>query len=123
MYISDLTQKIRDFRDSQNPMSSEIYNFLDYIIDHIEVIGKTSIQWSVEDFLGSAISAENIQMRDPNIDFNDINMNNAKDYLVTYDPNKFKDALHNMISHHDAEIGITWDAIDYYLNEDCLITK
>ena len=47
----------------------------------------------------------------------------AKKYLKKYDADKFEDALYDMIRHHDAEIGITWDTIDTYLDNDCLKDK
>ena len=36
-----------------------------------------------------------------------------------YDKTKFQDALENMLRHHDAEIGITWETVRVYLNEYC----
>ena len=36
-----------------------------------------------------------------------------------YDKTKFQAALDRMIDQHDATIGITWDTIDYYLDEYC----
>ena len=61
--------------------------------------GMSYIGWSVEDFKYLASNQE-----DPSI----------------YDENKFKDTLDIMINKHDASIGITWETIDYYLNEYCL---
>ena len=61
--------------------------------------GMSYIGWSVEDFKYQASNQE-----DPSI----------------YDENKFKDALDTMINKHDANIGITWETIDYYLNEHCI---
>jgi hypothetical protein len=31
----------------------------------------------------------------------------------------FEEALYRMISKHDANFGITWGTVDYYLNEYC----
>ncbi len=121
MYILDLTQKIRNFRDNTEPMSSEIYDFLDHIIDDIEVIGKEAIHWTVGDFLFQALGAENVQIKDPNIELCDITMGEAYKYLNKYDHSKFQYALERMIDKHDTSIGITWDTLDFYLDEYCLI--
>jgi len=61
-----------------------------------------SISWSVEDFKGRA------------------EQNYGKTWETTYDESKFEESLHHMIRSHDPEIGITWDTIDYYLDEDCI---
>jgi len=39
-----------------------------------------------------------------------------------YDRSKFPEALYTMIDRHDASIGITWESIDYHLEEDCSLT-
>ena len=61
--------------------------------------GMSYIGWSVEDFKHQASNQE-----DPSI----------------YDKTKFKYALDTMINKHDASIGITWETVDYYLNEHCI---
>jgi hypothetical protein len=80
----------------------------------------TSIGWSVEDFIHRAFELENLS--DENT-YSDLTIENAKKYLEKYDPDKFEDALYDMIRHHDAEIGITWDTVDCYLDEYCLKDK
>ena len=37
----------------------------------------------------------------------------------TYDSSKFADALDEMIDNHDANNGISWSTIDYYLDTYC----
>ena len=37
-----------------------------------------------------------------------------------YDESKFEDALDTMIHKHDASLGISWDTIDFWLDELCL---
>lgn len=69
-----------------------------------------SITWTVEDFEGHAEnSLEYLQIRNPEL----------TDWRQVYDETKFPDALHHMINNHDASLGITWDTIDYYLDEFC----
>lgn len=72
------------------------------IEDVLEDVRRTSITWSVEDFEGRAEEKKGENWRD------------------FYDETKFEDALESMIHHHDAEYGITWDSIDYYLDEMCI---
>ena len=38
-----------------------------------------------------------------------------------YDRSKFQESLEKMIHEHDANIGISWDTVDIYLNEYCKI--
>ena len=36
-----------------------------------------------------------------------------------YDRSQFKDALNRMISNYDCNHGISWETVDYYLDEYC----
>ncbi|OGM08867.1 hypothetical protein A2Z67_02560 [Candidatus Woesebacteria bacterium RBG_13_36_22] len=85
----------------------------------------TSIRWSVEDFVFRAfeLKRDSENWEEPEEDFDDTNLEDAKLYLKKYDPDKFEDALYDMMRHHDATIGITWDTVDIYLDEDCLKDK
>lgn len=40
-----------------------------------------------------------------------------------YDEDKFEYALSEMINDHDAELGITWDTVDYYLKKYCCLEE
>lgn len=40
-----------------------------------------------------------------------------------YDASKFQEALDIMIRKHDATVGITWDTIDYYLDNHCITVE
>ena len=60
----------------------------------LQDIKNTSITWSVEDFLYKA---------------QEINYRISK--------KKAEEALHRMIRKHDAELGINWDTVDYYVRE------
>jgi len=53
----------------------------------------------------------------------DYSIENARELLTIYDPDKFENALYEMMRRHDATIGITWDTVDYYLDEYCLKDK
>ena len=67
----------------------------------LEDVRRTCVTWSVEDFEGRAEERKGENWRD------------------FYDESKFEEALESMIHHHDAEYGITWDSVDYYLDEMC----
>ena len=45
------------------------------------------------------------------------------DWENTYDSSKFADALDEMIDNHDANNGISWSTIDYYLDVYCSKNK
>ena len=60
-----------------------------------------SISWDILDFKGRAKDKA------------------GKDWKKVYDKYKFKDALSQMIRKHDASLGISWDTVDFYLDEYC----
>lgn len=70
-----------------------------------------SIIWMVDDFEERAVEREYTYAGD----------NKLSDVPVLYDRTKFREALQAMKSHHDCEIGITWDTIDHNLDEYCKI--
>ena len=63
------------------------------------------ITWSVEDFESRAVEIEE-----------------ARGKEQIFDRSEFPAALYTMIDRHDASIGITWESIDYHLEEYCLLT-
>lgn len=64
------------------------------------------IAWCVEDF---EARAEEIEER--------------REQGQIFDRSKFPETLYKMMNRHDANIGITWETIDCYLEEDCLLVK
>jgi hypothetical protein len=98
----------------------------------IEEKDRRSIVWSVEDFEGRAREREIDNLEDDESDlFNedlaeqlheDFEMEIPEENML-YDRSKFQDALESMIHHHDCTIGITWETIDYYLDEECKLEK
>ena len=64
--------------------------------------GMESIKWSVKDFKSRAIA-----LTDEDV------------WQNYYDESKFNSALKAMIKNHDANEGICWLTIDYYLEEFC----
>ena len=73
--------------------------------------GFLGVYWHIDDFEARAIEKEEQDL---------------KEYTprpVLYDRIRFEESLLAMISDHDCNIGITWDTIDYYLNEYCLIEE
>lgn len=63
--------------------------------------GNSAIIWGVADFMSKA---------------NDLK---GEDWNKYYDESKFVTALKEMVHRHDANIGITWDTVEYYLNQNC----
>lgn len=83
---------------------------LQHINDLKEKLNR-SVTWSNEDFCGRA----------RNLFDKWLNIDNG-DYALKYgfDANAFDDCLDTMIYNHDANHGISWDTIDYYLQDDCI---
>ena len=63
--------------------------------------GTAYIAWSVNDFISKAQEEQ------------------KENWYNYFDETKFYGALHEMIRKHDANEGITWYTISYYLNEYC----
>lgn len=59
------------------------------------------VVWSVNDFISKAQEEQ------------------KENWYNYFDETKFYGALHEMIRKHDANEGITWYTISYYLNEYC----
>ena len=72
-------------------------------VESLEATLQNSLTWTVDDFAYRASALENYDDR----------------YCEIYDPDKFEEALKTMIRKHDAEMGITWDTIDFWLDEMC----
>jgi len=66
--------------------------------------GIMDLGWSTEDFKSRAID----RLSGSKVLWEDV-----------YDESKFEEALHTMIRKADSEYGITWDTIDFYLDEYC----
>ena len=62
--------------------------------------GQRCIIWSVDDFIQIAMNKEGNKWKE------------------IYDESLFENALDNMINKHDANYGITWETVNYYL-ENC----
>lgn len=71
------------------------------ILKHFDQLMSECIHWTTEDF---EMQARN--MADDN-------------WEEVFDKTKFQSALEQMVRKHDADMGITWDTITYYLNEKC----
>lgn len=104
-------------------MYEEIKKKYDETLKKLKDREDTSVGWSVNDFISRAWEKEFPDIEPENIAYDSIDFNEIAKQLKVYDPDKFRDALERMIYRHDATIGITWDTIDYYLDEYCLKDK
>jgi hypothetical protein len=85
--------------DGDEVCYSEAYvAWLEFRVEKSKEKLDNSITWGVEDFKVQAANEE-----DPD----------------AYDPELFADGLERMIYKHDANNGITWDTISYYLDAYC----
>lgn len=75
-----------------------------------EEVFKLPIYWSVEDFEGVADRLFCELQNDNPKEFEDF-----KNWEQFYDKTKFPQMLEKMINNHDAENGITWQTIEFYI--------
>lgn len=90
--IETLKSDLIELQDNYNKLEDEY----DSLIIEFHQWKKESIKWSVEDFL----------MR-------------AKDRLYLMTRQDAQTALEEMISKHDAEHGICWQTLDFYIDKYC----
>lgn len=99
MWIGDLIEK---FENKAYSINGVTYYPADTVLDELNTLSRQSVRWMEEDFEKQAI--ENY---DPFT------------WEIYYDKSKFKEALEEMIYRHDCQLGITWDTVEYYLEEYC----
>ena len=68
---------------------------------------KYTMGWTVEDFEHRAAEMEE----------------SYGEGKALYDPSKFEEALHCMVNNHDASMGISWESVDFWLDEMCRIKE
>lgn len=103
--IDKLEEQIKSFPPSFGLVKQELLNSIIKIKQEYKALQDRSITWGVDDFEARA---------------GEIKGPNWKDF---YDEDKFQEALEDMISNHDANNGINWDTIDYYLYDICRLEK
>lgn len=78
---------------------------------YLENLSNQCIIWSIDDFKGQAEENWKNHIKD---------YPNATKWEDVYDETQFEYALESMIRKHDANYGIGWQTVDYYLDEYCL---
>ena len=76
--------------------------------------GERGVYWSIEDFKSEAKGRYPRHLED---------YPEAKTWEDVYDETKFEGALIRMIDKHDANYGISWTTVDFFLDEMCLKTN
>lgn len=84
-------------------------------LDLLNDIESRSITWDVVDFEQRAREIEEWEF-DKN--FDDMDVEVPEEFML-YDRSKFSEALVIMMKEHDCNNGITWDTVEYWLNEFC----
>lgn len=104
-------QKLKELKDKPGRIGSDDYNIIINLLtqakDYQEEKDKRSIVWSVDDFITQAEQSFSKYIE-------------ARCWQDIYDESKFQNALYEMIRKHDANYGITWDTVNFYLDEYCL---
>lgn len=126
---SQVLESIKEIVKEDLKKTSEDYEIIDIEVENVvkkKEPYKVAVWWSVEDFAGMAEqlfevmtyysenSPESVKERAKKI------LSTCKNWKDYYDESKFEEALDRMIHKHDAEYGITWESIKYYLNEMCV---
>lgn len=78
--------------------------------------GVRGVYWTIEDFEYRAIDKWQYVLGRGNYP-------NATSWKDIYDESKFQEALDKMIHKHDASYGISWETVDFWLDEICLKPK
>ena len=127
----EVLESIKKIIEKDLKKTSEDYEIIDIESEELKKRKKrdpykAAIWWSVEDFAGMAEqlfevmtyygenSPTSVQERAKRI------LSTCRNWKDYYDESKFEEALDRMIHKHDAEYGITWESIKYYLNEMCV---
>ena len=111
--LKKLNENLYFPNSDENSEINDIINLLNQAKDYQEEKNKRSIVWSVDDFLQQAIN--NWESHDKSVLYPSANC-----WQDIYDESKFQNALYEMIRKHDANYGITWETIKFYLDEYCL---
>ena len=125
----EVLESIKKIIEEDLKKTSEDYKIIDIEVENVikkKEPYRVAVWWSVEDFAGMAEqlfevmtyygenSPESVKVRAKRI------LSTCKDWKDYFDESKFEEALDRMIHKHDAEYGITWESIKYYLNEMCV---
>lgn len=105
--IKELEEMIDSFPPTYDLVKKGLKAKLEVIRVDVEenyVLRDHSVTWGVEDFKNRVLHLQEVFPE--------------KKYI--FDETKFEESLEEMISNHDANYGITWETIDYYLLQDCL---
>lgn len=126
----EVLESIKQIVEEDLKKTSEYYETVDIELEEIKEKKKkepykVAVWWSVEDFAGMAEeqfelmtyysenSPKSVQERAKRI------LSTCKNWKDYYDESKFEEALDSMIHKHDAEYGITWESVKFYLEEMC----
>lgn len=114
--------KLKALKQWSDRIGSDEYDEINQIVSllenqesYLENLSKRCIIWGVDDFISQAEERWNFTKDS----FGDIYINATK-WQDIYDEAEFEYALEKMIDKHDAEYGISWESINFYLDEFCL---
>jgi hypothetical protein len=103
--LNKLEELIRSAPSFFNFSQHELLEHIAKIKEEIEEKESRSIIWSVHDFEAKAGELKGLNWK------------------YFYDESKFQKALIDMIANHDANHGINWYIISYYLDDNCKLNK
>ena len=116
--IERLRQRAQEFKKEGHPVGLIFSNFALEVLEQLDrdyVPRWKSVTWGVEDFEHQAKQKWEY--------FTTNSHSDATKWQDVYDEEEFEEALEIMINKHDANYGISWDTVDFYLDEYCLKEK
>lgn len=115
--IDDGWDKVLDPIDNYDSSTMELfankYEVPPIWTNKTEYPDEIRLTWSAEDFESKAQEKEDIDLEDGE--------EYSEDFPMLYDRSKFSNALSIMKDRHDCNIGVSWDTVDYLLDEYCKI--
>ena len=109
----EVMEAIKEIVEEDLKKTSEDYEIVDITTVSKNTPYRVAVWWSVEDF--AYIAEQEFERKKDKSEFKDF-----KTWRDYYDESKFPEALDRMIHKHDAEYGITWESVKYFLEEMCI---
>jgi len=81
-------------RSKKSKLNAYSLNIVEQVCEMLQEISDGAVLWSVEDFLSR-----------------------AEERGVVMSDEQARCALRDMVYHHDASVGISWDTLDWYIDE------
>lgn len=110
-----VNQAIDDFENNPKKFKENKFVPIEFFYSYIKELQNRSITWDISDFEQRARENESSEF---NLNFSDFVKSVPQKYRV-YNRKAFDKTLMLMIKEHDCNNGISWETVDFYLDEYC----